>query len=156
MYDTTVIILADLKEFPHAQYYAECFSVLFSDIGNRDKRKLYTPDRCDYTKVYIASKNTELIDKFKATHERFGVEVYDEVPDYTGKDVGKVANMLLAQSCVYPFDDLKFQRERAAKQAALDKQIRDAEKQGKFIDPNPDVKLDKGIRLTRKGSFRNA
>lgn len=156
MYDTTVILLADLSEFPHAQHYAECFSILFSDIGRRDKHKAYKPDRHDYTKVYIASKNTELIEKFKETHDKFGVEVYDDVPDYTKKPVREVASMLLSRSFIDPFDDLKHERERIEKQAVLDKQVRDAEKKGKYLDPKPDVALDPGIRLKRKGSFRNA
>lgn len=156
MYDNTVIILADLNEFPHAQHYAECFSVLFSDIGRRDKRKVYAPDRQDYTKVYIASKNAELVDKFKQSHSKFDVEVYDDVPNYSKKSVREVASMLLAKSFIEPFEDLKHERERIAKQAALDKQVSDAEKQGKYLDPKPDVALDPGIRLKRKGSFRNA
>lgn len=156
MYDNTVIILADLNEFPHAQHYAECFSVLFSDIGRRDKRKVYSPDRQDYTKVYIASKNAELIGKFRHSHSKFDVEVYDDIPDYSKKSVREVASMLLAKSFIEPFEDLKHERERIAKQAVLDKQVRDAEKQGKYLDPKPDVALDPGIRLKRKGSFRNA
>ena len=59
-------------------------------------------------------------------------------------------------SFIDPFDDLKYGREKTAKQAALDKTVKSAEKQGKYLDPRPDVKLDKSIRLTRKGSFRNA
>lgn len=156
MYDTTVIILADLKEFPHAQHYAECFSVLFSDIGRRDVRKAYKPDRQDYTKVYIVSKDKGLVDRFKSTHEIFGVEVYDDVPDYSGQDARKVSSMLLSKSFLEPFDDLKHERERIAKQELLNKQVKEAEKQGKFLDPRPDVKLDPKIRLSRKGSFRNA
>lgn len=156
MYYNTVIILADLNEFPHAQHYAACFGVLFSDIGRRDKRGAYIPDRQDYTKVYIASKNTTLIDKFKATHAKFGVEVYDDIPDYTKQEVRKVASMLLANSYIEPFDDLVTMREREAKHAALEKTVKQAEKEGKFLDPNPDVKLDKDIKLIRKGSFRNA
>ena len=156
MYDNTVIILADLNEFPHAQHYAACFSVLFSDIGRRDERKAYTPDRHDYTKVYIVSKDKALIEKFRETHKQFGVEVYDDVPDYTGQEVRKVASTLLSKSFIEPFDDLKHARERAAKQAALDKEVKSAEREGKFIDPKPDVALDPGIKLKRKGSFRNA
>ena len=156
MYDTTVIILADLTEFPHAQHYAECFSVLFSDIGRRSKRNAYAPDRQDYTKVYIASKNAELVSKFKASHSKFNVEVYDDIPDYSKQIVREVASMLLSKSFIDPFDDLKHERERAEKQAILDKRVREAEKQGKYLDPKPDVALDSGIRLKRKGSFRNA
>jgi hypothetical protein len=155
MYDTNVIILADLKEFPHAQHYAECFSVLFSDIGRRDLKKSYKPDRQDYIKVYIASKNAELVSKFKESHSAFNVEVFDDVPDYTGQTVRKVASMLLAESCVEPFDDLIRNRERKAKQDILDKQVKEAEKQGKYLDPKPDVKLNPAIKLNRKGGFRN-
>jgi hypothetical protein len=156
MYDTTVILLADLSEFPHAQHYAACFSILFSDIGRRDRLQLYKPDRHDYTKVYIASKNNELIEKFKATHDTFGVEVYNDVPDYTKKSVREVASILLSKSFIDPFDDLKYERERIAKQAVLDKAVKAAEKDGKFMDPRPDVALDPSIKLKRKGSFRNA
>lgn len=156
MYDNTVIILADLKEFPHAQHYAECFSVLFSDIGWRDRRKDYKPSRHDYTKVYIVSKDANLIAKFKETHEQFGVEVYDAVPDYTGQEPRKVASTLMAMSCLDPFDDLKFEREKRKKQEALDIKVKEAEKAGKFIDPKPDVALDPNIKLKRKGAFRNA
>lgn len=156
MYYNTVVILADLNEFPHAQYYAACFGVLFSDIGRRDRLKAYKPDRYDYTKVYIASKNTHLIEKFKATHAAFDVSVYDDIPDYTGQEVRKVASMLVANSYVDPFDDLITMRERDAKQAALEKAVREAEKEGKFLDPNPDAKLDPSIKLVRKGSFSNA
>lgn len=156
MYDNTVIILADLKEFPHAQHYAECFSVLFSDIGRRDARKIYKPDRHDYTKVYIVSKDAGLVGRFKDTHERFGVEVYDDIPDYTNQEPRKVASILLSKSYIDPFDDLKADRERIAKQRALEIEVREAEKQGKFIDPRPDIELDPNIKLKRKGGFRNA
>ena len=156
MYDNTVIILADLSEFPQAQHYAACCGVLFSDIGRRAMREAYTPDRQDYTKVYIASKNSELVNKFKATHSKFNVEVYDDVPDYSKRTVREVASEFLTKSFVEPFDDLRRDRERKAQQAALDKAVKYAEKQGKYLDPRPDVKLDKSIRLTRKGSFRNA
>lgn len=155
MYDNTVIILADLSEFPHAQHYAACCGVLFSDIGRRAKKGAYTPDRQDYTKVYIASKNSELVNKFKVTHSKFNVEVYDDVPDYSKRTVREVASEFLTMSFIDPFDDLKYEREKTAKQAALDKAVKSAEKQGKYLDPRPDVKLDKSIRLTRKGSFRN-
>lgn len=151
MYDNTVIILADLQEFPHAQHYAACFSVLFSDIGRRAARNAYKPDRHDYTKVYIASKNTELVNKFKDTHSQFDIEVYDDVPDYTGVEPRKAASILLSSSYINPFDDLKHERERRAKQAALDAKVKAAEKQGKFIDPKPDVKLNPNIKLSRKG-----
>lgn len=156
MYDTTAIILADLKEFPHAQHYAACFSVLFSDIGRRSERGAYKPDRQDYTKVYIVSKDKALVDKFKEAHLKFDVEVYDDIPDYTGQDIRKVASKLLATSCVDPFDDLKAMREKELKQAELDKTVKAAEKQGVFLDPNPNVKLARGIKLTRKGDIRDA
>lgn len=156
MYDTSVIILADLSEFPHAQHYAECFSVLFSDIGRRDKRKSYAPERQDYTKVYIASKNTNLVNRFRASHSKFDIEVYDDVPDYTKQTVREVSSSLIAKSFIEPFDDLKHERERAAKQAILDRQVKVAEKQGRFIDPKPNVALASGIRLKHKGSFRDA
>lgn len=156
MYDTTVIILADLKEFPHAQHYASCFSVLFSDIGRRNERGAYAPDRQDYTKVYIASKDKELVRKFKTTHAKFNVEVYDDIPDYSNQDARKVASNLLTMSYLDPFDDLKDMREKASKQAELDKVVKAAEKRGVFLDPNPNVKLAKGIKLTRKGDIHNA
>lgn len=156
MYDTTAIILADLKEFPHAQHYAECFSVLFSDIGRRNAIQAFKPDRQDYTKVYIASKDKCLVAKFKDTHSKFDVEVYDDIPDYSGQDVRKVASKLLSMSYIDPFDDLKAQRKKEADQAALDKAVKSAEKRGVFLDPKPDVRLAKGIRLTRKGDAYNA
>lgn len=156
MYDNTVIILADLKEFPHAQHYAACFSVLFSDIGRRDNLKAYRPDRHDYTKVYIVSKDKELVDRFKESHSQFDIEVYDDVPDYTAQEPRKVASILLSKSYIDPFDDLKEERKRAAKQAALDARVKQAEKDGKFLDPRPDVKLDPSIKLSRKGGSRNA
>lgn len=156
MYDTTAIILADLKEFPHAQHYASCFSVLFSDIGRRKERGAFKPDRQDYTKVYIASKDAKLVAKFKETHAKFDVEVYDDIPDYSKQDIRKVASNLLTMSYIDPFDDLKDIREKEAKQAELDKTVKEAEKRGVFLDPKPDVKLAKGIKLTRKGDIHNA
>ena len=152
MYDTNVIILADLNEFPHAQNYAACFSVLFSDIGRRSVKGKFAPERQDYSKVYIASKNTALIKKFKYSHSKFDVTVVNDIPDYSEQEVRKVASMLIANSYVNPFDDLKSMRRKEAQRAALEAQAKAAEARGEFTDPRPDIKLDPSIKLMRKGN----
>ena len=155
MYDKTVIILADLQEFPHAQHYALCNNVLFSDIGRRFKRGDFAPARKDYSKVYIASKNAALISAFTKSHAEFELAVFDDVPDYSTQEPRKVASMLLSKSCIEPFDDLIVERERAAKQKALDKAVKAAEKDGRYLDPNPGVRLGSAIQLKRKGMLKD-
>ena len=59
MYESKILLMADLIEFPYAQHYAECFSLLFADLGSRLERNATTPARHDYYKVYIAVKDQD-------------------------------------------------------------------------------------------------
>ena len=154
MHDRTVIILADLSEFPQAQFYAHCYSVLFDDMGFRMKRNAFKPSRNDYTKVYIATKDKEHYVKVIENYAMFDCEFIDDVPDFRKKSDREVASWLLLHSFVEPFDDLKAQRIKEVKQARLEKTMKQAEAKGVYLDPNPDAKLDPTIKLMRK-SYRS-
>ena len=154
MHDRTVIILADLDEFPQAQFYAHCHSVLFDDMGFRMKRNAFKPSRNDYTKVYIATKNKERYAKLIEKYAAFDCEYVDDVPDFRKKSDRDVSSWLLAHSYVEPFDDLKAERIKVAKQEQLEKTVKHAEDKGVYLDPNPDAKLDPKIKLMRK-SYRS-
>lgn len=150
MHDRTVVILADLEEFPQAQYYAHCNSVLFDDIGFRLKRRAFKPSRNDYTKVYIATDNKDKYAEVLEAYGKFDCEFVDAVPDYRKRGDREVANWLLAHSFVEPFDDLKAERLKISKQEILDRTVKKAESEGVYLDPNPDAELNPKIKLVRK------
>lgn len=150
MHDRTVLILADLEEFPQAQFYAHCHSVLFDDMGFRLRRSAFKPSRNDYTKVYIATKDKDKYAKVIENYTKFDCEFIDDVPDFRKKSDREVASWLLAHSFVEPFDDLKAKRIKIAKQEQLEKTVKQAEAKGVYLDPDPDAKLDPKIKLMRK------
>ena len=147
MYESKILLMADLTEFPYAQHYAECFSLLFADLGSRLERNATTPARHDYYKVYIAVKAREKYRKIIESHQaEFTVEIIDELLDYTKLDVRKAASYLMAHSYVDPFDDVK--AEKCKRQKA--EELAEAERQGKYIDPNEDAELDSSIPTFKK------
>lgn len=150
MHDRTVLILADLEEFPQAQFYAHCHSVLFDDMGFRLRRNAFKPSRSDYTKVYIATKDKDKYAKVIEGYTKFDCEFIDDVPDFRKKSDREVASWLIAHSFVEPFDDLKAKRIKVAKQEQLEKTVKQAEAKGVYLDPDPDAKLDPKIKLMRK------
>lgn len=150
MHDRTVLILADLEEFPQAQFYAHCHSVLFDDMGFRLRRNAFKPSRNDYTKVYIATKDKDKYAKVIKGYTKFDCEFIDDVPDFRKKSDREVSSWLIAHSFVEPFDDLKAKRIKIAKQEQLEKTVKQAEAKGVYLDPDPDAKLDPKIKLMRK------
>ena len=150
MHDRTILVLADLAEFPQAQFYAHCYSVLFDDMGFRLQRKAYKPSRNDYTKVYVATKNKDKYADVLKGYACFDCEFVDEVPDFRKKSDRAVASWLLNHSFVEPFDDLKAARRKIEKHKILEKTVKTAEARGEYLDPDPDAKLDPQIKLMRK------
>ena len=147
MYECKTLLMADLNEFPFAQHYAECFSLLFANLGHRMERQLYSPARHDYYKVYIAVKDRDKYQKIIENHQaEFPVEIIDELLDYTKMDVRKAASYLMAHSYVDPFDDVKAEKRKRQKA----EELAEAERQGKYIDPNEDAELDSSIPTFKK------
>lgn len=151
MHDRTIVLLADLGEFPQAQFYAEAFSILFIDIGEFLRRGELNPPRYDYSKVYIAVKDKDKYSALLSNYtNKFDCEYYDDIPEYKGLTTRDVAIKLLQRSYVNPFDDLIAERHRAKEANKLRAFVASEESKGRFVDPNPKVELDKSIRLMRK------
>lgn len=147
MYESKILLMADLTEFPYAQHYAECFSLLFADLGSRLERNATTPARHDYYKVYIAVKDSEKYRKIIDSHKaEFPVELIDELIDYTKLDVRKASSYLVAHSFIDPFDDVRAEKRKRQKA----EELAEAERQGKYLDPNEDAKLDASIPTFKK------
>ena len=124
MFDCRVVLLASPEEFPQAQHYAECFSMLFVDMDNRMKYKEYNPSRHDYYKVYIAVKDKAKYEKIIDSHAaEFPCEYTDVLPDYRKKEARKVAGWLVSKSYIDPFDDIKATAIRQNKAEKLDSAI---------------------------------
>lgn len=146
MFDRRIVLLASPTEFPQAQFYASCFSILYEDLDHRMNRKDYNPSRHDYYKVYIAVKDRKAFEPVIASHvAEFPVEFTNRLPDYRRSEVRKISSWLVQKSFVDPFDDIKAQEERERKAKALE----EAERKGKY-DPQNDSELDRHIPTFRK------
>lgn len=129
MFDRRLVLLASPKEFPQAQFYAECFSMLFEDMDHRMNRKDYAPSRHDYYKVYIAVKDKKAFEPIISSHvNEFQVEFTNRIPDYRKHEARKIANWLVSKSFIDPLDDVKALAERERKAKALE----EAERRGQY------------------------
>jgi hypothetical protein len=150
MQSKTIVILADPNEFPQAQYYAHCYSVLFDDMGFRLVRNAYKPFRGDYTKVYIATKDKKKYAVITDEFAKFDCEFVDDIPDYRKKEDKVVSAWLVKNEFTEPFDDLKARRKKEEARKRFDASVKASEAKGDFADPDPEAKLNPQIKLLRK------